>query len=217
MEKVDLLLQSLDQEMTCIILICSRMATSKCKGLGNLLVSWLDSLYAGTSLYSGSMIFEGSWPSLQHGAHGATNPLVCFSYFIWGHQHTSHAQWLLFSFVTGSYSLAPSKHTHYDTLPSVSWAHQPLPASGSSHILMYCRVLLFLLLPPFWFCWANSNSSFHFNFNVSSSERHSWPPPHTNSYLPIMVSHGALFFLFLTHMWLKLSLCGALLMLIFSC
>ena len=110
------------------------------------------------------------------------------------------AQWLLFSFVTGSYSLAPSKHTHHDTLPWISWAHQPLPASGSSHILIYCRVLLFLLLPPFWFCWANSNSSFHFNFNMSSSERHSWPPPHTNSYLPIMVSHGAIFFFFLTHM-----------------
>ena len=56
----------------------SYMATSKNKGLGNPVVSGLDRLFLGTSLCSGSMIFGGSWPSLNV---GHTGPRILWSAF----------------------------------------------------------------------------------------------------------------------------------------
>lgn len=144
------------------------------------------------TLWKGQYAFGGRWSSLQHVAQKAMHDLTCFFLLPW-----RPLTYLSCSMATRSHSLTPIKQTSHDTPFSISWAPQTLPVSGTLHILIDSQILLFPLFGPFWFCWDVSNNSFSFNLNISSSERLSWLPPSTNTYLPVMFSHGAMFFFFL--------------------
>lgn len=197
MEKIDLLLKGFSLEITHVTLVSGKkwsIATYTCKGVG----SWPASHFSEATPFSGrgNMIFGGSWSSLQHVAPKAMCDLVCFYWFIWGHQHnlpqgnhSSHSLWDL--------TLQLPQNGH-DTLSSIL----SIPGSSCFRVFTHPALLQSSPLPPsppLWFFWAISHNSFRFNLNIFSSERLSWPP-HTNLYLSSsMLSHGAMFFFFLIH------------------